>query len=272
VATIVVLEHQLQERLGIAYMAYEFARRWTERGHRVIYHRGVDAPPPGDVAILHVDLTEVPESYRALEKHYPHVINSRTWDIRKSRYSMAKVKRTDPWPGKVIIKTEANHGGHVDDRLRRMALEEGIATDVPERTLMDAYFLCDSIRHVPAGIWDAPGVIVEKFIPESDERGNYVRIWTFFGSQYRSTRYCSTDALIRISNFVSREPVEVPEAMRAWREKLGFEYGKFDYVLHEGEYILLDANRTPGAPASFAEHPEIVASFDKIATGIDDFL
>jgi hypothetical protein len=272
VATIVLLEHQMQPRLGLPYMAHDFARRWEARGHRVLFHRGVSPPPPGDVAILHLDLTVVPDSYRELERRYPRVINSRTWDIRKSRYSTARVLRDDPWPGKVIIKTEANHGGHVDDALRRLALSEGLATDIPERALMDSYFLCDSMRRVPGAIWDTPGVIVEKFVPESDARGNYLRVWTFLGSKERNMRYCSSDQLIRVANYISREAVEVPDEMRAWREKLGFEFGKFDYVLHEGEYILLDANRTPGAPTGFVSDPAIVEAWDRLSSGIEDFL
>ena len=31
------------------------------------------------------------------------------------------------------------------------------------------------------------------------------------------------------------------------RRDLGFDYGKFDYVIHEGRAILLDANSTPGS-------------------------
>ena len=31
------------------------------------------------------------------------------------------------------------------------------------------------------------------------------------------------------------------------REQMGFDYGKFDYVIHEGKPILLDANKTVGA-------------------------
>jgi hypothetical protein len=27
-----------------------------------------------------------------------------------------------------------------------------------------------------------------------------------------------------------------------------FDYGKFDYVIHEGQVLLLDANKTVGAP------------------------
>lgn len=271
-ATIVLLEHQMQGRLGLPYMAHAFAHRWQERGHRVHFHRGVSAPPPGDVALAHLDVTVVPGSYRELERRYPRVINGRAWDIRKSRYSAVRVLRDDPWPGKVIIKSEANHGGHVDDALRRMALKEGLATDIPERAVLDSYYLCDSMRNVPAGIWDMDGVIVEKFVPESDAGGNYLRVWTFLGSCERNMRYCSDDLMIRVGNFKSREPAEVPPEMRAWREKLGFEYGKLDYVRHEGQYILLDANRTPGAPADFASDPSIAEAWDRLSRGIDDFL
>jgi hypothetical protein len=271
-ATIVLLEHQMQGRLGLPYMAHELARRWQERGHRVLFHRGVSTPPPGDLAIVHLDVTVVPESYRELARHYPRVVNSRTWDIRKSRYSTVRLLRDDPWPGKVIIKSEANHAGHVDDALRRLALSEGLATDIPELPLLASYFLCDTIRHVPAVAWDTPGVIVEKFVPESDERGNYIRIWTFLGSRERNMRYCSSDLMIRAGNFISREAAPVPQELRAWREKLGFEFGKLDYVRHEGEYILLDANRTPGAPEDIAGNPEIVEAWNGISLGIEEFL
>ncbi|HLX22002.1 MAG TPA: hypothetical protein VKR38_01545 [Usitatibacter sp.] len=271
-ATIVLLEHQMQGRLGLPYMAHELAKRWQERGHRVHFHRGVSTPPPGDVAIAHLDVTVVPDSYRALERHYPRVINSRTWDIRKSAYSTVRVLRDDAWPGKVIIKSDANHAGHVDDALRRLALAEGIATDIPERPLLDSYYLCDSIGKVPPRIWETPGVIVEKFVPETGANGNYIRIWTFLGSRERNMLYCSDDLMIRVGNFKSRAAVEVPPEMRAWREKLGFEFGKFDYVRHEGEYILLDANRTPGAPTDFTGNTEIVEAWDRLSLGIEEFL
>lgn len=271
-ATIVLLEHQMQGRLGLPYMAHELARRWKEQGHEVHFHRGVSPPPPGDVAILHVDLTVIPDSYRELERVYPRVINTRTWDARKSGYSRMRILRDDPWAGRVIIKSEANHGGLVDDALRRLALKEGLATDIAEMPLLSTYYLCDSMGKVPSGIWDTPGVIVEKFVPESDERGNYLRVWTFLGSMERNVRYCSSDLMIRAANFISRESAEVPDEMRAWREKLGFEFGKLDYVRYEGEYILLDANRTPSAPADLASHAEIVEAWNQMARGIEEFL
>jgi hypothetical protein len=273
VATIVLLEHQLQPRLAIPYMAYEFARRWEAAGHRVLYHRGTAPPPPGDVAILHVDLTVIPEPYRDLGKTYARVINQATWDLRKSRYTQAKLARGDAWPGPVIIKTEGNHAGNIDDALRRTELAEAMASDIPKWAVMQDYIVCESSARVPDAIWDMPGALVEKYIPERDASGaNYLRVWTFFGTEERSSRYLSYAPMVRAANYVSRETVAVPDEMRALREKLGFDYGKFDYVRHDGRYVLLDANRTPAAPAFIANNPEIAASFDRIAHGIDGFL
>ena len=271
-ATIVILEHRHQAALGIRYMAYEFARRWEENGHRVLYHRGLEAPPPGDVALLHHDLTVVPEPYLEVARHYPRVLNAATADIRKSGYSECVLARGDPWEGRVLVKTEANHGGHVDDALRRASLAAGQASDVAELALMDHYYLCDSPGHVPEGIWTTPGVIVEKFIPEQDDRGTYLRVWTFFGNQERSSRYRARAPLIRFADYLGREAVAVPDEMRAIRARLGFDFGKFDYVKHEGRYFLLDANRTPGAPGAFANDPEVSASLDRLASGIEAFL
>ncbi|HUL96512.1 MAG TPA: hypothetical protein VLT89_10895 [Usitatibacter sp.] len=272
-ATIVLLEHQLQPRLGIPYMAHLFAQHWERWGHRVLYHRGVSAPPAADLAILHVDLTVVPEPYRELASRYPRVLNARTWDIRKSAYSQARVRKGDPWTGQVLVKTDANHGGHVDDALRRMALAEGLANDVPQRSLMDHYYLCDSQARVPDSIWETPGVLVEKFVPELDAGGGYhLRVYTFCGKEERSTRYRSDEPLVRAANYVSREPVEVPPVVRRWREEMGFDIGKLDYVLHDGQFVLLDANRTPAAPGHFASDPGVAASFERLAHGIEGFL
>jgi len=64
-------------------------------------------------------------------------------------------------------------------------------------------------------------------------------------------------------------PVAVPDELRAERSRLGFDYGKFDFVVHEGRAILLDANRTPSAPPP---SPEVDASNVHLAGGIDSLL
>ena len=140
-ATIVFLEHRHQARLGIRYLAHEFARRWEEKGHRVVFHRGLEAPPAGDVALLHHDLTVIPEAYLELARRYPRVVNGATADIRKSRYSECRLAHGDAWAGRVFIKTEANHGGHVDDALRRIALAAGEIPDIPAGNGAQGFFL-----------------------------------------------------------------------------------------------------------------------------------
>jgi hypothetical protein len=39
--------------------------------------------------------------------------------------------------------------------------------------------------------------------------------------------------------------VPVDDAIVTARNELGFDYGKFDYVIHDGEAVLLDINTTP---------------------------
>jgi hypothetical protein len=53
---------------------------------------------------------------------------------------------------------------------------------------------------------------------------------------------------------MQRERVEVHPEIPELAKRMGFDFGKFDYVMHEGKPVLLDANKTPGArkTASFA--------------------
>lgn len=253
-------------------MAYAFAERWERGGHRVLHHRGLHAPPAGDVAIAHVDLTVVPEAYRALQARYPRVVNGAVADISKRRYSDCVLARGTPWNGPVIVKTDANYSGQVENSLRRLATEAGRATDIPVGPVMTRYPIYQSAADVPGKIWDMPGINVEKLVPEQDERGFYLRVWTFFGSRERTSRYLSHEVVIKSSSYIEREVVVVPDEMRELRARLGFDYGKFDYVRHDGRFYLLDANRTPAAPAQFVSSPDVVASLDQLAAGIDGFL
>ncbi len=41
------------------------------------------------------------------------------------------------------------------------------------------------------------------------------------------------------------ELASTPDAIRGLRRRLGIDYGKLDYVVHDGEVVLLDVNRTP---------------------------
>jgi hypothetical protein len=75
-----------------------------------------------------------------------------------------------------------------------------------------------------------------------------VRFWVFCGDRERCSRYVSPKRMIKAAETIRRETVPVPPELRVLRQKLGFDYGKFDFVVHEGQAVLLDANNTPGRP------------------------
>jgi hypothetical protein len=97
-------------------------------------------------------------------------------------------------------------------------------------------------------------------------------VWTFFGSRERSTRYRCDEPLIKFRNVRDPEPIPVPDEIRAWRQRLGFDYGKFDYVCPGGRPILLDVNRTPAMNLKPSDNPELYRSFRALADGLEDFL
>lgn len=266
-ATIVVLEHRLQEQSPDRYLLYVLFRHWEDRGHRIIVHRGLEDPPDGDLAILNVDLTVVPDAYLALAARYPRVVNGAVADISKSRFSQHLVGPDSDWPGEVVVKTDRNSGGHPERAMRARARAAGLPCDIPGGPVALVYRIYPRIGEVPETIWSTPGLIVEKFLPEQDSRGFYVRLWTFFGSHERSSRYRAPDPIVKAENFIDREPVPVPDEIRMWRQRLKLDYGKFDYVCRDGQAILLDVNKTPSAPERIAAR-----DFSDLAEGIDAFL
>ncbi|OGA65088.1 MAG: hypothetical protein A3G83_06920 [Betaproteobacteria bacterium RIFCSPLOWO2_12_FULL_68_20] len=269
-ATIVILEHLLQREVKLPYMVYQLAERWRAAGHRVIVHHGFQNPPPGDLAVNNIDLTVVPEGYRELLGRYRRVINGAVLDVSKSRFSEQRLRPGDAWTGAVIVKTEANFGGKPEQLLRSLAMKSGMPCDIPAGPVADGYPTYASLREMPESVWSVPGLIVEKFLPERDERGYYIRIWTFFGARERSSRFRADVPIIKSEHVRDREPVQVPDQIRAWRDRLRFDYGKFDYVKAHGRFLLLDANRTPSLPPEFA--PRAAETVDLLAGGLEDYL
>ncbi len=271
-ATIVILEHAFQDQLGVPYMLHAIAGHWSAQGHRVLFHRGEVDPPPGDLAVLHVDLTVTPAAYRRLLAFYPRVVNAAVLDISKRLYSRDAVGPGSDWPGPVILKSEGNFGGRIDMHLRALEMRAHGTSAIPELQALKDYPVFNSAAGVPAAHRNLPGLFVEKFLPEQDARGYYLRIWSFFGDRERSSRFRSSEPIIKARNIADREAVEVPDEIRAWRAKLGFDFGKFDYVRHGDRYALLDANRTPGMPPTLAASPGMRATLALLAEGLGAFL
>lgn len=272
-ATIVILEHAVAKHGESNYMVHAFAQRWRGQGHTVLQHFGPERPPPGDLGILHVDLTVIPPEYVSLLSLYPRVVNGNVLDISKHGFSQILVGRDSDYAGPVVVKTDANFFGRPEWISRAVEEKTGIPASAPATTALRDYPIYDSVRDVPEALWCLPGLIVEKFMPERDAQGfYYMRAWTFFGDKERSSRFRAEVPIIKSDDVLGREQVEVPDEIRLWRERLGFDFGKFDYVVHDGRPILLDTNRTPGAPGNPTVLRQAGADYYAMGDGLSVFL
>ena len=92
----------------------------------------------------------------------------------------------------------------------------------------------------------------------------------FFGDRERCNRVVGRHPVVKASDALERVPVDVPDEIRAFRRRLGFDYGKFDFVINEGRPVLLDVNRTPVVPENLGE--AMRAGMANLAPGIEGFL
>src|SRR6476659_5329398 len=103
-------------------------------------------------------------------------------------------------------------------------------------------------REVPPRVWSNPSLVVEKFLPERQGEHYCLRQYVFCGSSEFNLFAVSNSPVIKSSNVIRKEMLDAAHpAVRAYREQLGFDYGKFDYVVRDGEAIIFDVNRTYSA-------------------------
>lgn len=196
------------------------------------------------MAILHVNATVISPEYVEFAAGFDRCINGTVTDI--SKRSLSTVLAEPDWPGEVFVKSNLNYGGRPEVRLNRTARSEGLPEPFPGAVVMDGYRVLPTLDHVPAAQRSDPQLLIEKFVPERDEQGFAMRHWVFCGDQGYCNRFVSPEPLVKGPNVISKQSVPVPEELRLLRRELGFDYGKFDFVMHGGDPVLLDANKTPG--------------------------
>ncbi len=111
IAIIVGPHDRFEER---AFLLREIAEVWRAGGDmRVSVVDGASdlAAEDADLAILHPDLTIVPQRQRAIARRYPRVLNGQVIDISKRRICGHRVRRDDGYDGPVIVKSNFNSGG-----------------------------------------------------------------------------------------------------------------------------------------------------------------
>lgn len=263
------------------YFLHLLIVEWKRAGWKVMVCADLRCLPDADLAILHVDLTRLPETYQTLSTRYPTVINMRAVDISKRRISQQLLNPADDYRGPVIVKTDANAGGvgeraarygmPILGRLRRILDRNRHWTRTGVLNTED-YPVYPSIREVPPEVWNNPRLVVERFIAERHGDNYALRQWVFLGDRELGRISFGKSPVVKARNIIASESLDsVPDSLRIQREELGFDYGKFDYVLHEGRAILLDANRTPTAQGrNLSEKGKAYAS--ALADGIQAFI
>ncbi|HON59377.1 MAG TPA: hypothetical protein PLT45_07570 [Smithella sp.] len=280
----------LKEDQGKSYIVDVMAEQWAASGHRVLCHAGTRHPPAADIVFLHVNKTVVPPAYADCVLKYPAAINGKALNISRPLYSTARLEKGDSYEGPVIVKTVNNYGGIPERRsvsfmlplinrlIRRDASRawRQVATSWRRVDSLNPleYPVFDSMHKVPPDVWENKHLMVEKFLPEKEGDVFFVRYWQFFGDKNMTGRYGAKHPIVKFHRRVTEvRPVEIPEELADWRKKLHLDYGRFDYVMHEGRPVVLDANKTPGFGArsqlSASERREKFADF---SAGIEFYL
>ena len=255
-------------RIISPYLLCGVLRGLKEFGHSWVVGRGPH-PVRGDVALLHVDATVVDEEYLSLRSAYAGTVNFEVADISKRRISTQLVTAEDDWAGPVIVKANLNCGGQTELMHNLAAQARGQpAAHRGVGRWTGKYRIVDRLQEVTEEVWKNPALVVERFLPEPDPAGGFAyRTWVFAGARERCNRFVTAEPISKGAGVLRYEPVGVPAKIREERARLNFDFGSFDFVIHEGEPILLDANRTPGVANSLAEM--INAGHANLAEGLD---
>jgi hypothetical protein len=259
---IAVLWHERDRGRDLTrYAITHLAEYWRNDGHVVRSVFGTDRFEPADLVIVHVDLSVVPARYLDFAAHFPFAVNGRVQDIRRTSFSRLLVSREDDYAGPVIVKSNANHAGWPEHALaplnvsvlrwrirRRIAAFRRPPADEPPlfSTPLD-YRILERAAEVPESWWNRPELVIERFVPEREGEAYAVRNYQFLGDRWTCTRMLAPHPIVNRYTQVTVEDVEPHPAIQQMRHDLGFDYGKFDYVVHEGEALLLDVNKTTGA-------------------------
>lgn len=258
---IAVLFHERDgQRDPSSYLIHHLAEFWREDGHEVTYLFGLRRFVPADLVLVHVNLSVVPDQYLEFAARYPIVLNGRIRDIRKSTISTNLVRPGDGWDGPVIVKSDLNYAGAPERYLRQTRIERRSRVWRGLRRTVDRlrnehlpflesrdYQVFERAVDVPARWFANRHVVVERFRPEVEDGFYHVRIYMFLGDHWSCTRVGTRNPVVKADPDARTESVEPASEIVAWRRKFGLDYGKLDYVVSDGEVVLLDVNKTTGA-------------------------
>lgn len=262
-----------REILHQGYMVSALAAIWKDAGYSVT--AGPVKTLDAGIGIVNIDRTRVPEGLLPENPKGRPMLNASILDISKRRVSRNLLTRDSSYKGKVIIKTDENALGLPERRSNRSFLRQQ-ARSLLKRAFSwkvtrqiwyyKDYPICESLDSVPGWVWKRQDLVVEKFLPEI-ENGEYsLRMWVFFGDREYGVRMFGSNPLVKAGNRNRHEYIdEVPDSLRRIRKELKMDFGKFDYVIHDGEPVLFDVNKTPTVGG---DRIAVSENFRRLASGI----
>lgn len=260
------------------------AEHWAPTGHRILPHIGLGTPPPADVAILHIGYSVTPGPYLELAARYPRTVNAGVATTLKRHVCTDLVGADDAYDGPVIVKTDLNHAGKAETRQRWrnagalgrlwLRLERQLPPRWFGRLKGNKYPVLERKNDVPDWVWRSPHLVVQPL--HTERRGEFYAMhqWYFFGDRDCVSTFLGRRPVVKLANVAQRLPLhcEVPEALRRRRAELKFGYGKFDYVIENGEPVLFDANSTPHEGQDFPTPPRVKAICAALAEGLHSYI
>lgn len=255
------------------------AEIWREQGHKIT--AGPVKRLEADIGILHMDRTRIAEAWLPENPRSIPLLNSCLCDISKRRISRNLLRRDSGYQGPVMIKTNANYFGWPERastssktmmRFYAMLMSKNISWRWTRLFLPGSYTVLGAMDQVPAWVWRRDDLVVEKFLPEKDGDEFTLRTWLFFGPREYGVKMFSRNPVVKATGITRYEYIDdVPDSLRDARRELGIDFGKCDYVMVNGEAVLLDVNKTPSlttANPSSGHSPNML----KLATGLECFL
>ncbi len=283
-ARVALLTH-LRQGLDPGYFLAAIAtHHWRPGGIEVVLQQGLRDPSAVDLAILHVDLTRVPPDYLALAARYPRTLNGAVADIAKRRISGHLLSEDDGSDGPVIVKSDLNSGGASERRLRAaarggpggsLARAAGrLAAAWRRGPASGRYRVYRRPSLVPRAVWRNPALVVERLFVERHDDLYALNQWFFLGDAEVVSTLLAPVPLVKMASVTARLPLHraVPQELRQLRRELGFDYGKFDYILEDGRARLIDANRTPHLACDSPLTPRMREVCRTLAGGLEAFL
>ncbi|HEY9778468.1 MAG TPA: hypothetical protein V6C81_32215 [Planktothrix sp.] len=280
--SIAIIAHEHDDFITRRSHLREVARIWQDNGFDVGVYIRPTKGARADIAILHVNLTVVPQEYLEFAQSFPIALNGRVADISKREISQQILDRDSKYDGPVLVKGNENYGGAPEKRMEGLLAKAAAQTVSVHSTPSPAsqfprlstyeYYVVDSVNNVPEDVWLNPNLVVEKFLPEKEGDLYIMRNWHFLGDGEYHTKCWGHNPIVKGSHVLKREPITepIPSELREIRRRLNFDFGKWDYALVDGKPVVFDVNKTPNLGA--LNEKQAKPKFEILSKGIYKYL